>query len=173
MANTYVAIATTTVGSGGTANITFSSIPATYTDLAILVSLRSNNSAVFDNVKITFNNNTSSYNYRSLNGNGSAASSDSFTSDPADKIIGIINGDTSTASTFGSLYVYIPNYAGSTNKSLAIDSVSENNATTAYARIAANLWSNTAAITSIKLEPYAGTSFNQHSTATLYGIKNS
>jgi hypothetical protein len=33
MANTYEAIATVTVGSGGAANIEFTSIPGTYTDL--------------------------------------------------------------------------------------------------------------------------------------------
>ena len=35
MANTYVAIATVTVGSGGAASIDFTSIPATYTDLVV------------------------------------------------------------------------------------------------------------------------------------------
>ena len=41
MANTYVKIATVTVGSGGAANMTFSSIVGTYTDLAIKISARS------------------------------------------------------------------------------------------------------------------------------------
>jgi hypothetical protein len=40
MANTYEAIATVEVGSGGAANIEFTSIPATYTDLAIAFSIR-------------------------------------------------------------------------------------------------------------------------------------
>jgi hypothetical protein len=35
MATTYEAIATVEVGSGGAANIEFTSIPATYTDLVI------------------------------------------------------------------------------------------------------------------------------------------
>jgi hypothetical protein len=39
--------------------------------------------------------------------------------------------------------------------------------------LTASLWSNTAAITSITVLPTTGTSFNQYSTATLYGIKKS
>jgi hypothetical protein len=39
MANTYEAIATVEVGSGGAADIEFTSIPGTYTDLAIKRSL--------------------------------------------------------------------------------------------------------------------------------------
>ena len=35
MANTYVLISSSTVGSGGAASIDFSSIPATYTDLVL------------------------------------------------------------------------------------------------------------------------------------------
>ena len=40
MANTYTLIASSTVGSGGAANIEFTSIPATYTDLLIKMSAR-------------------------------------------------------------------------------------------------------------------------------------
>jgi hypothetical protein len=39
MANTYEAIATVEVGSGGTANIEFTSIPATFTDLIVKAKL--------------------------------------------------------------------------------------------------------------------------------------
>jgi len=46
------------------------------------------------------------------------------------------------------------------------------NATAAIAVLGAGLWSNTAAITSITLFPENGTAWVQHSSATLYGIKN-
>jgi hypothetical protein len=78
MATTYEAIATVTVGSGGAADITFSSIPATYTDLVVKTSLR--NADPTDqrwNVKITFNGNGSNYSERLLFGAGSSAGSDS------------------------------------------------------------------------------------------------
>ena len=82
-------------------------------------------------------------------------------------------GGTATANTFGNMEIYIPNYAGSSNKSVSVNQVGEDNAATAYATLLAGLWSNTAAITSIKLTPFSGgASFVQYSTAYLYGVKN-
>ena len=84
-----------------------------------------------------------------------------------------IEGTDSTANTFANGEFYIPNYAGSTNKSVSADGVTENNATAARATLTAGLWSNTAAINQITLLPIAGGTFAQYSTATLYGISNS
>jgi hypothetical protein len=78
-----------------------------------------------------------------------------------------------TANTFGNFELYIPNYAGSTNKSVSSDYVNENNATGGISYgLLANLWSNTAAINAISLSIYGGTNFAQYSTAYLYGVKN-
>jgi len=171
MANTYVAIATVTVGSGGAADITFSSIPATYTDLCILSSIRFDQSA--DNgLYFQFNGDTgNNYSRRYLAGDGSSASSGSSTAQ-ARGIGGIGARSTATASTFANSLCYIPNYTAAVNKSVSVDGVNENNATTADAMLWASLWSDTSAITSIKLYPNSG-NIVQYSTATLYGIKNS
>jgi hypothetical protein len=75
-----------------------------------------------------------------------------------------------TASTFSNIEIYIPNYAGSTNKSFSIDAVGENNATAAYAGLVAGLWSTSSAITAISIA--STTLFAEFSTATLYGISN-
>lgn len=160
-----------TVGAGGAANITFSAIPNTYTDLIIKYSLRSNVSGVNESVGIRFNSDSgANYTYKRLYGTGSAVGSDS----PGSNFSwgGYVAGDTSTASTFGNGEMYIPNYAGSTNKSNSADGVGENNATSAFMSLHANLWSNTSAITSIVLLPINGTSWNQYSTAYLYGVSN-
>jgi hypothetical protein len=70
--------------------------------------------------------------------------------------------------------MYIPNYAGSTNKSFSTESATENNGTGADLVMRAHLWSNTAAITSIKLFAANGSgNFGQYSTAVLYGISKS
>lgn len=161
-------IATTTVGSGGSANIEFTSIPGTYTDLLIKFSLRDNYAAAGSNILMTFNSSTTSYSEKLLLGTGAVAT---FASQSA-SYIGYMysTGATGTANTFGNGEVYIPNYAGSNNKSVSADTVQETNDTTAYIGLTAGLWSNTAAITSIKLAPY-GTLFSQYSTATLYGIR--
>jgi hypothetical protein len=82
-----------------------------------------------------------------------------------------IPGTDTTSNTFSSTQVYIPNYAGSTNKSVSIDHVTENNATNAYfSGIVAGLWSNTAAITSVKILDQDGGSLVAGSTASIYGI---
>lgn len=169
MANTYNAIATVTVGSGGAANITFSSIPATYTDLVLKLSLRSNRASTWDNTQIEINSSTANMTSRLLTGNGSTASSGNVTV----FYVGDIPAASATSNTFANQEVYLPNYAGSSNKSGSSDSVAENNATAGFNQLAANLWSQTAAITSVKMYSGNAENFVQYSTATLYGIKNS
>ncbi len=168
MANTYFAIATVTVGSGGAANIEFTSIPGTYTDLVVQLSYRTSNAAATDG-KIAFNSSTSNFSWRSVYGTGSAAVSANNTVNNA---LGQVQGTNATASTFNSTQIYIPNYTSSNNKSFSVDYATENNATLAYAGLVAGLWSNSAAITSITISLDAG-NIVQYSTATLYGIKNS
>lgn len=175
MANTYTLIASSTVGSGGAANIEFTSIPATYTDLLIKVSARAASGGdSFAHLLITFNSSTSGYTNRRIQSSGSTAASSSDGTTEIYQKYGI-NGSASTASTFGNLDIYIPNYAGSNYKSVSSDSVTENNATEAWIDLNAGLWSNTAAITSVKLAAeYAGArNFAQFTTAYLYGISNS
>jgi hypothetical protein len=174
MANTYEAIATVTVGSGGAANIEFTSIPGTYTDLIVKLSGRTNRAGDTNaDIGITFNGNTSNYSLKDLYGNGSAAGSRSnpvATSSIADIFATAAD---STSNTFSNFEMYIPNYLSSTNKSVSIDTTNETNATGNWSLLVAGLWSNTSAITSIKLTPLNSDSFVQYSTATLYGIKNS
>ncbi len=163
---TYKLISSVTVGSGGAANIDFTSIPATYTDLCVKISARGTTTVGSGGhyYSIALNNSTSNRSQRFLQGNGSAASSGNsttFTSymDPSDY----------TASTFANNEIYIPNYAGSNNKSMSVDVVTENNATASYAAFYAQLWSDTSAINRIILTPNAG-NFAQYTTAYLYGI---
>jgi len=175
MALTYEAIATTTVGSGGAASIAFSSIPATYTDLVLKVSARGAANFNPRNLYLNFNSDTgNNYPFRLLYGTGSSVHSSNSTSEGFTSVawVGFISGNTSTASTFGNTEIYIPNYAGSTYKSIGSNAVTENNATTAYASIHASIWNSTSAITSIQLTVSNSENFAQYSTATLYGIKN-
>lgn len=166
---TYVQIATVTVtAAGGQAAIDFTSIPSTYTDLLIKLSARSTSTSI--GLVLKPNGSTSSISARHIEGAGSG-NAISYTST---NIAGYMTPSTATTSTFGNTEIYIPNYAGSTNKSISSDSVTENNATAAYGLLTAWLWSNTAAITSISLTSDSGTNnFAQHSTATLYGISKS
>ena len=167
MANTYVKIASVSVGVLGAATMDFTSIPSTYTELLLVCSSRTAAVASIDNLIIKPNGATTSQTAIRLQGTGSAAASSTSTSFPP-----VNNASTSTASTFTSTQIYFPNYSGSTNKSLSIDNVQEDNASTAYAQMWAGLWSSTTAISSITLATSSG-NFVQYSTATLYGISKS
>jgi hypothetical protein len=169
MANTYTLISAVTVGAGGSATISFSSIPQTYTDLKLVLSGRSD-SASLTNVQMQPNGSTSSLSGKQIYGDGASAFSGT---DGGYGSKAALPGTSQTASTFNNVEWYIPNYTGSTNKSFSCDSVQETNATTAYAQLWAGLWSDTSAITSITLDIIEAGNFVTNSTAYLYGIKNS
>jgi hypothetical protein len=168
MANTFELIASSTVGSGGAAFILFSSIPATYTDIVVKLSVRSDRASVGPSIGVEINGSLLNLTSRIIAGSGAAVSSTNY----SDAYIGDATGANATSSTFGNQEVYFPNYAGSTYKSYSSDSVSENNATTAYAILSAGLWSQTSAITSLKFYDRGVGNFVQYSTAYLYGVKN-
>ena len=168
MATTMKLIAKVTLGSDS-ATTSFTDIPATYDDLLLVISARSSRADIFEVAAARFNGaaNDTNHSSRYLLGDGSAASSGTNTY----ARLGLIPANTATSSTFGNLEVYIPNYAGSTNKSYSASSVMENNATTSYIDVMAGLWSNTAAITSIAFHTVLGSNYKSGSTFYLYGIK--
>lgn len=172
MANTYKLISAVTVGSGGTTDITFSSIPNTYTDLVLQLSMRNSRGAsLVQEGLITFNGSTTGYSERIARGDGSTTISTSGSG--ANFYLNGFPAGGVTSSVFGSASLYIPNYAGSSNKSISAEFVTENNATNAYLYMNSMLWNNTSAITSINIAAGSTYTWLQHSTAYLYGIKNS
>jgi hypothetical protein len=171
MAITYKAIATTTVGAGGASSIDFTSIPATFTDICIKMSARGTSTAIYAKIKIN-NDSSAIYSLRTIYGEGSAGSASQSDSGATYFERFLMNSSAFTASTFSNSELYIPNYAGSNNKSMMFDSVNETNATAVQAYMVAGLYASTSAINQITLTPNTG-NFAQYSTATLYGIKNS
>lgn len=169
---TYVAIAKTVL-TGTQTTVDFNSIPSTYTDLVLLVSARSaSGGSASDNISLKINGSTTTYSYRFLSGNGSAALSGNGT--PAEQFAGDMSGSGGTSNTFSNIEIYIPNYTGSTNKVQSITSAQENNTTAAFIRAIAGLWSTTSAVTSISLRYFGGgVDFASGSRFDLYGIKNS
>jgi hypothetical protein len=161
-------LASTTVEVGGSANITFTNVPQGYTDLYVKVSARSNRADTNDFLKIYFNGVTTGLTLRNLGGDGSSIS----TGTDSASFYGRLPGNTATASTFGNGKFYIPNYSGNGLKTISSDTTMENNGTYSAMFIAAGLWNNSSPITQVTLEPYYGTLFLQHSTATLYGVKD-
>ena len=165
----YVLLEKITVGAAGASSVTFSSIPQTgYTDLVLKFSTRSTTTsgASYNYISLQPNGSTTSLNFKFLYGLGSSAASES---DNSIALGGYSSDSSTTSNTFSNGEIYIPNYAGSNYKSFSSDSVTENNSTSAMAALAASLWSNTAAITSLTLTQATG-NFAQYSTFYLYGV---
>lgn len=168
---TMTLIQSVTVGSGGASRIEFTSIPATFTDLYLVVSPKLSFSALTASMGIFLNAESADTSYFYLRGTGSGVTS-ANDSGRLDFYIGEAPANNSTASTFGSFAVYIPNYLGSQQKSMTSEGVHETNGTTAYQFVSAGLCSKTAAITSITVRGFEQTSGDlvQYSSASLYGI---
>ena len=168
----YESIATTTVGSGGSASITFSSIPATYTHLQLRVFARSTDSGS-SNIEFDarFNSDSSGnyanhYIYATGSGTPSAFSAISQT------YLGFqrISGGSATSGVFGTIILDILDYAN-TNKNKTIKQVGgiDNNGSGVLAFVS-GLWMSTSAINTIQVYPNTG-NFAQYSQVALYGIK--
>ena len=157
----YQLIETIEVGAGGASSLNFTYIAQDAVDLVVLVSAR--NSA--GNFGLRFNGDSASnYPVNVLYGTGSVAGPNAYTSS---KAIAWTSSTSYSADTFGSTSFYISNYTATGNKSVSIDFVSENNATTTNMGINAAKWNGTAAITAIEVN---GTGFVEFTTASLYSI---
>jgi hypothetical protein len=162
---------------GNATDVTFSDIPGTgYTDLYLVFSARQDsNDGSASPTFMRFNGNSANYSNRELEAQGSVASYTNLYNVTSASFVAQTPSASQTSNTFGNCEIYIPNYAGSTNKSFSVTGVSENNASTSltwYVQVLAGLWSNTAAITSITI--YAGNigvrNFVSGSSFFLYGI---
>ena len=167
----YQSISTVTVGSGGSASASFTSIPATYTHLQIRAIGRTNRaSATNDPFKIVFNSDTgSNYSNHYLQGDGSSASA--FADVNAGFIAAYLATATSaTASAFGTIVVDILDYTN-TNKYKTTRSLGgfDNNGSGIVSLVSGN-WRNTNAITSITISQQVGSSWNEYSSFALFGI---
>jgi hypothetical protein len=151
------------------ASVVFNNIPQSgYTDLKIVCSSRTSRTSDTDAIKIRFNGSSSSYTNRVIYGSGSGVAS---FAGPTDAIGNAYTAsDYLAAGLFGNQEFYVANYAGSSYKSVSVESVQEANTTYAEMDIIAGLWSDTAAITSITILPNVGGSLSQYSTFSLYGL---
>jgi len=158
MAITYEKIASTTLSSTAT-SITLGSIPATFTDLRLVIVA----SAASGDVQLQLNGDTgTNYARTYLYGTGSAAGNFAGFS------TSFIYLDGAGLSSTPKLYtVDLFSYAGSTRKTLLYEGNEDNNGSGQVLRGVA-LWGSTSAITSIYLY---GATFAIGTTATLYGIK--
>lgn len=164
---TYTLISSNVLSSSA-ASVTFSSIPATYTDLVLRISTRVTRATGDVEGYMSINGTTTNYSNTTLAGTpGSVSSTRGTTYVPYIDV-----GANATSNTFSSGEIYIPSYTVSQNKPISVFSQSENNVTTnIYQYTVAALWSNNAAITSLTFTPFTG-DYVSGSSFYLYGISN-
>jgi hypothetical protein len=169
MASTYTLISSQVLASSAS-SVTFSSIPATYTDLVVRASARTSAAGAFSDLGIVINGNVGTvYSWRGLGGSGSVSFSDGYSGQNAGNVsYGV--GNTATANTYNSLEIYIPSYTVAQNKPFSSITVQENNTTAAYILARAQLFSNTTAISSIQITEASGNNLLTTSSFYLYGI---
>ena len=158
-------IETVTVGAGGAASIEWTGIAGTGQDLLVVFSLRCTTSNATGS--LTINGSDADRSWVILYGTGNGSGTNAYTSSNI-SAMQVENAD--TANTFSNGQLYISNYASSANKSMSVDSVTENNGTVAQSVLQAISWAQTAAITSLKLNARSG-NLAEFSTASLYKIK--
>jgi hypothetical protein len=170
MANTMKLISSQTVASGGAASVTFSSIPSTYTDLKLIISARTSRASDGDYIYLSLNGTAQADVGRYLKGYSTVAE----TGTVSDNYLGVPSTN-NTASVFGNIEIYFPNYNSTTAKSIyALTGYADGNASAESAGTYS--WTSgsasTSAITSITLTGRFA-SFIQYSNFYLYGINNS
>ena len=171
----YESIATTTVGAGGTAYIEFASIASTYSHLQIRGIAFPSTGA--QDLLIRLNSDTgANYSYHGIYGNGGtvtayAGASTAF----MQSVVGA--GNATKTSCFAVAIVDILDYSNTNkNKTIRVLHGLDTNNTGAVdvnqgvVGMDSGAWRNTAAVSTIRLYPYAG-NFAQYSSFALYGIK--
>ena len=176
MPATYTLISSNVLSSSA-ASVTFSAIPATYTDLVVRVSAKSDISGTgARNTYVEFNANTSAiYSDTELlttwDGSANIALSYAWTGDTFLRNR-YTTATASPADTFNSYELYIPSYTANQNKPMSVFGVVEQNSSQiAGIGVHAGLFRSTTAISSVKFSPESG-NYVTGSSFYLYGISN-
>lgn len=171
MPSTYTPIATSTLTNSTTSTVTFSSIPATYTDLVLVSVVRVTRSGFTnDDVLVVLNNITSGNLYSNVYLYGTGSASGSGRTAASNNGFWLYSpAANATAGIFEINYLNLMNYSNTTtNKSILSNSGSMSDATA----LRAGLWASTAAINTVTINTTSGSVyFVSGTTFTLYGIK--
>lgn len=165
-------IATVTVGSGGAANVEFTSIPSGFQHLQIRGIGRDLRAITAESSpNVSFNGSSSGYAEHALYGAGTSAAAYGATGLAYFGFIGSFPGNANSAGIFGALVIDILDY-NSTSKTKTVRSFNADDRNGGgYVVLQSGLWNNTAAISSIRIADSTGSGLAQHSTFALYGIK--
>jgi hypothetical protein len=167
MADTFIKISSVSVGSGGTSTLNFPSIPGTYTDLKLILSLRKVDATTISSSYMKFNGSSTGYSYKRFFGTGTSYSQDTNVVGTTSMYIGSSNSATSTSDSFSAVEIYIPNYISTTDKGVLCRMGYQDN-TSGYEFAIIGKHTSTSAITSIDIT--GDGNYAQYTTGTLYGI---
>ena len=169
----FESIATTTVGSGGSSTITFSSIPATFTHLQIRAFHRAEDNVSGDFPSIRFNSDTgSNYTQHRIFGNGASAGAAGAASTVGYGAFAYNVADGSySANVFGPSIIDILDYANTSKNTTVRSLAGADNNGSGFIGLNSFVWLNTNAITTITLQPNQN-DFAQYSHFALYGIRS-
>lgn len=170
MALTYKVIQSQEIGSGGIGQLTLNSIPSTYDDLVVFISMRgtgSFNTGTYA-VQWQFNNTTSNRSGRRwYTVSGNPTGQDTAIS------VGIIPGANSAANAFAGVKIYIPDYKNTSRaKPFIADSIAPGDSSNYEIDRQVELWDDSSAISRIDFTVPVG-NFAQYTTITLIGISKS
>lgn len=171
MPGSYESIATTTVGAGGTASVTFSSIPSTYSHLQVRILCRTNYPASDTrNLTMRFNSDTASnYSDHYLLGDGASVSSGADTT-VSEMYIGTATGATAASNVFAVNIIDVLDYAN-TNKYKTVRNIHGLDLNgSGRVLLRSGSWRSTSAVTSISFDLEGNWDFNQYSHFALYGV---
>lgn len=168
----FESIATTTLATA-TATVTFSSIPATYKHLQLRILGRTDRATAGDAIRIQFNSDTTSANYRShiLYGDGASAASANL-GNTAGVTSYAISAASAGANIFGAMVIDFLDY-GNANKYKTVRSLAgfDVNGSGGESHFGSGVWMSSSATTSLTIIPNVGSNFVQYSSFALYGIK--
>jgi hypothetical protein len=159
---TYTLIASNTL-SAITTDITFSSIPATYTDLVIVVNYKAYNGAKYLSMRLN-GDTASNYSRTELRGDGTSATSQRV----ANEAYAYLTSIYAPTGELGTFIINLNDYSNTTTFKTIL--TRGNNAGAGGTGVNVNLWRSTAAINTVFLTAL-GSGYDIGSTFKLYGIE--
>ena len=149
------------------ASITFSSIPQDYDDLVVKLSLRNDRNDTGADARFEINGSSTGFTCVILKVFNGAVSSETR----SDTFVLPTVSANATSNTFSNNQIYFSNYTGSTEKSMSLEGVAENNSSNAYRmNIVAAKNTTTSSITSLEFIAGSGLVFVAGTIISLFGV---
>jgi hypothetical protein len=166
---TYIALANITLGSSAS-SVTFSSIPATYRDLVLVIAAASNDSN--QTAIMRFNGDTAG-NYNMVHMIGTGGGSGSSQTENSVGFLNISKG-IGVPTSLGDVTIIsqIMDYSATDKHKTALTRANSVNSPFPGTSAQAGRWGNTVAITSVAIALSSGGNYITGSTFSLYGIRS-